>query len=102
MSKHLRPATQNDRDDLTRRDFIKTTLAGFAAASSASVVFGSADTGRDGTPSAESLAVRLAGGLSAAQRQAVVLPYDDPRRLIVAPSWRINDHRIDKLFNAVE
>ncbi len=99
MSKHATPSTQNDLEDLTRRDFIKTTLAGFAAASSASVAFGAAQTASDGTPDAESLAVRLAGGLSAAQRRAVVLPYDDPRRLVVAPNWRINDQRIDKLFN---
>lgn len=95
---------------VSRRDFLRTTVVGLAAASAASVPFvasvpalgarrrRSRRARAAATP--ETLVATFYESLNRQQRSAVVFPFDDPRRTVLASDWCICEHRIDQTFDS--
>ena len=88
----------SDCDAVSRRDFLKTTLGGIAAASAGGLALPHAAHAAAGGKS-ETLVATLFKSLSEEQRKAVCRPFDDPLRSKVDNNWMIADP-LRKVFNA--
>jgi len=78
----------------SRRDFLKTTLAG-AAASALPVIGRAAES-----PKSETLVATLFKSFNEQQRGAVCFPFEHPLRAKVDNNWHITDKTISAFFNA--
>ena len=79
-----------ERGGLSRRDFVKTTAAGGAAAALAPAA--------EPRRSSETLVEQLDRSLTPRQRRIVVFPFEHPLRSKIDNNWRITPPRIDELF----
>ena len=88
--------------DISRRDFLRTTLTGLAAASSGAIPALASDRPQIVAPQAqtsETLVTTLYRSLSEEQRKLIVFPFDHPLRSKVDNNWFITKQRIGKDFS---
>ena len=86
---------------MTRRSFLKTTVAGLAAASAGtlpSLASQESSTLQPNKATSETLVATLYQSLTEPQRQAVVFPFDHPLRSKVDNNWHITKQRVGKDF----
>jgi hypothetical protein len=88
---------------MTRRDFLKTTVVGAAAAAAGSLALpANAQAGQAAStaaPSSETLVATLFKSLTDEQKKAVVFPFDHPLRSQVDNNWHITKPAIADFFN---
>ncbi len=85
-------------DGLPRRDFLKRVGA-TAAALSLGGLFEAPALARGPDEKAEGLVAELAKSLTDEQKRAVLLPWDDPRRLHVDNNWMVVPRTIGETFD---
>jgi hypothetical protein len=91
---------------VSRRDFIKKSMAGAAALASASLPLAQLGSMPVRAESAgkscasETLVTTLYKSLSEEQRKAVVFPFDHPLRSKVDNNWQITDKKLSQFFTA--
>lgn len=89
-------------DDLSRRDFLKTTLTGLAAAGSAGLPLMAGEPAPPAASAAnsETLVTTLYRSLTEEQKKNVVFPFDHPLRSKVDNNWHIVKQRVGTDFTA--
>ncbi len=87
---------------LNRRDFIKTTLTGVAAAAVGAVPALQTAAAPTRTSKSETLVTSLYKALRPEQREAICFPFDHPLRTKVDNNWQITKQNISQLFNPDE
>ena len=90
-----------ESNEMTRRSFLKTTVAGLAAASAGtlpSLASQESSTLQPNKATSETLVATLYQSLTEPQRQAVVFPFDHPLRSKVDNNWHITKQRVGKDF----
>lgn len=95
MNTNDRSITCPDCDSVSRRDFLKTTLAAAAVSSSLPIIGRAAQSS---APS-ETLAATLFKSLSEEQRRAVCFAFDHPLRSKVDNNWHITDKTVAAFFD---
>ncbi|MBU6400173.1 MAG: DUF3500 domain-containing protein [Verrucomicrobia bacterium] len=94
------PSSCPSCDGLSRRDFLRTTVAGVAAAASGSLPLLSASAepvARKSGPS-ETLVTTLYKSLTEEQRKVVAFSFDHPLRSKVDNNWQITDKTITEFY----
>ena len=86
-------------DDLTRRDFIRTTAVGVAVTAAVSTV-GLAEQTTKPVTTSETLAAQLYASCTPAQKKLSAFPFDHPLRNAVDNNWRITKARVGTSFTA--
>ena len=106
MSKPLFSDSCECGSSITRRNFLKTTVAGVAATTATVLPFGAiteaadrvhASTGKNAT--SETLVATLYRSLSDEQRKAVCFPFDHPLRSKVDNNWHITDKHVAAFYS---
>ena len=101
MKTNLASAECNCQFPINRRDFLKTTVSGVAAAATGCVSVSRKEevvkTASKG--SSETLVSTLYKSLSEEQRKAVVFPFDHELRSKVDNNWHIVDKKVAEFFN---
>jgi hypothetical protein len=86
--------------EVNRRDFIKTTLGGLAAAGSGLLPAMAGDQPAAApTPTSETLVATLFHSLTEDQRKNIVFPFDHPLRSKVDNNWHITKQKVGTDFN---
>jgi hypothetical protein len=98
MNTDIRSISCPDCGSYSRREFLKTTLAGTAAAATAVPLIGRA-AGESAKARSETLVSTLYGTLNEEQRKAVCFPFDHPLRSKVDNNWHITDKTLTAFFN---
>src|SRR5690349_11741356 len=98
MNTDIRSISCPDCGSYSRREFLKTTLAGTAAAATAVPLIGRA-AGESANARSETLVSTLYGTLNEEQRKAVCFPFDHPLRSKVDNNWHITDKTLTAFFN---
>lgn len=101
MPRDLSPVSCECCEGISRRSFLKTSVAGAAAATVGSLPLLSGIKARAATPAAsqpETLVATLYQSLSEAQRQAIAFPFDHPLRSKVDNNWNIVDKKLATFF----
>src|SRR5712691_6546308 len=95
MSSHpfFDPCCQN-ADAISRRDFLKTTIAGAAAAAVLPSIGARAEAGGK----SETLVASLFKTLNDEQKKTVAFPFDHPLRSAVDNNWHITKPKIAEFF----
>ncbi len=86
-------------DDLTRRDFIRTTAVSVAATAAVSSV-ALADKKTKPVTASETLAAQLYASCTPEQKKLCAFPFDHPLRNAVDNNWRITKARVGTSFTA--
>jgi hypothetical protein len=90
-------------DDVTRREFLRTTTTGFAAATVAAPMLSNvaAKEAEQSAkkPMSETLVAQLYNTLTEEQKKIVAFSFDNPLRLEVNNNWHITKGVISKTFN---
>lgn len=92
-----------DSLEMNRRSFLKTTVAGLAAAGAGTLpLLGKSQPGigEPKTSASETLATTLYHSLTEQQRKQVVFPFDHPLRSKVDNNWQITPQTVGKDFSA--
>jgi hypothetical protein len=97
MNIDIRSISCPDCGSYSRREFLKTTLAGTAAATAVPLLGRAASAAAK--PRSETLVSTLYGTLSEEQRKAVCFPFDHPLRSKVDNNWHITDKTLTAFFN---
>ena len=86
--------------EVTRRNFLKATLTGLAAAGSGALPLLASEqpAPADLAPTSETLVATLYHSLTQEQRKNVVFPFDHPLRSKVDNNWYITEQRLGKDF----
>jgi hypothetical protein len=83
---------------VSRRDFLKTSIAGIAAVSAGGLAVPAAYAAPTPASKSETLVATLYKSLSEAQRQAVCHPFDHPLRQKVDNNWHINKSYVGEFY----
>ncbi|MHB8521834.1 MAG: DUF3500 domain-containing protein [Limisphaerales bacterium] len=87
-------------EEISRRNFLKTTAAGVAVAATGSLPLLTASAGPAAarSPQSETLVATLYKSLTEEQRKVVAFPFDHPLRSKVDNNWQITDKTIAEFF----
>src|SRR5712672_1447834 len=92
-------------DPITRRNFLKTTVTGVAAAATATLPFGSVTEAADNAKAAkikstkpETLVAALYKSLTEEQSKVIAFPFHHPLRSKVDNNWQITDKKVSEFF----
>lgn len=95
------PAIKNQVTRISRREFLtKTGKTSVALAATPLITAFRPGTNLVSKERTEDFVRALHTSLSESQRRAVLLPWDDPRRLRVENNWRVVPERIGRFFNS--
>jgi Protein of unknown function (DUF3500)/TAT (twin-arginine translocation) pathway signal sequence len=103
MKRQLLPGSCSCCDGVSRRDFLKTTVAGVAAAASGALPLlasGAEPKLAVRGSQSETLVATLYKSLTEEQRRAVAFPFDHPLRSKVDNNWLITDKRVGEFYTA--
>ncbi len=95
MNNSTSPLYCPDCAGVSRRDFLKTTIAASAALGGLPLIGQAAAA----TATSETLVATLFKSLNEEQRKAVCFPFDHPLRSKVDNNWQIVDHAVAATFN---
>jgi hypothetical protein len=97
MNTDIRSISCPDCGSYSRREFLKTTLVGTAAASAVPLI--GLGAGEASKPRSETLVSSLYKTLSEEQRGAICFPFDHPLRSKVDNNWHITDKTLTGFFS---
>ncbi|MGH7602064.1 MAG: hypothetical protein ACREOI_37345, partial [bacterium] len=92
--------SRHSLDEIPRREFLqKAGKAAIAIAATPLLNFASPLVIRETGEAAETMVKRLRDTLSEAQKKAVLLPWNDPRRLRVDNNWSVVPQRLGEFYS---
>src|ERR1041385_5993495 len=89
--------------EVTRRSFLKATMAGAAAAAAgplSALAVSPAEKVPVNRPTSETLVTTLFKSFNENQKKAVCFPFDHPLRSKVDNNWNITDKKLSEFFTA--
>jgi hypothetical protein len=92
--------SRHSLDEIPRREFLqKAGKAAVAFAATPLLNFASPLVGRETGETAETMVKRLRDSLTEPQKKAVLLPWNDPRRLRVDNNWSVVPQRLGEFYS---